>query len=98
MRSRIRSLERELLADRVVLTLSALALKFFHDWRTAKERGWRLPDEVDLIEAVHGAGLDPPTLPRAAGYLDRCLRNDEEPDCGKLKSILLAWDFESHPK
>ena len=83
---RVRALERALLLERAEAIVPRIVREYLEEWD---------PDDLDyplgLARRIRAAGLTLPGYGHARAYLQRCQRDNVEPDPKPLTYALLPW-------
>ena len=80
----LRAIERQLVCQRMQVLAMPIAENFVETWEQALENGDRLPDELDLVQALAKEEVPLLTATPLFSYLNQCKRDRTTPDPGRM--------------
>ena len=89
MRSTLRALERRLVVERAEVAARAVVDDLVPQWQQARGEKRPRSQRLDLLPYLVKAGVHSPLAPAAMNYLERCKRDDIQPDRQRLLRMLL---------
>ena len=93
VRSRLRSLERQLVFERAEEVVTSEVDHLLLEWEMAQSHSRRLPDPFEFVSRIIDAGFYLPTNAKVVNYLLKCDREGKVPDRRILLQLLLPWSW-----
>ena len=89
VRQRLRTLERNLVAERTELGVQLAVSRLVRCWDQGLPRSRQAPDAVNLLDDLADTGFYIPTTVTAIKYLEQCRQRNSLPDPTRLLQMLL---------
>ena len=95
VKAQLRSLERKLVEERATLAVHEFVDEIAYRWPQITEAEPDIGTIIDLVNELWDDDVGIPTLSVATSYLEKCLREREEPELKALISMMAPWSVPS---